>query len=95
MPTIGDVMTGSPVAVASQVTLREAVEVLVRYGIKEMPVVDGRVAIGTVSARDIIDFERRTGRPGCNRLTGHVVADAMSPAQIGARPRGEHLEEVV
>jgi CBS domain-containing protein len=57
MLIIGDIMTGHPVTIAPQATLRDAVELLAAYGISGMPVVDGRAVIGTLSARDIVDFE--------------------------------------
>lgn len=57
MLTIGDIMTLDPVAIASHATLRDAVQLLAAHGISGMPVVDGRSVVGTISARDIVDFE--------------------------------------
>jgi len=92
MLIIRDIMTRSPVTVAPQVTLRAAAEILARYGISGMPVVDGRAIIGTLSARDIVDFEstlariRCSGTPEWDQLADHVVADAMSPVTTTFRP---------
>jgi CBS domain-containing protein len=72
MLIIRDIMTGSPVTVAPQVTLRDAVEILARYGISGMPVVEGRVVIGTLSARDIVDFESTLARVPTGRQSGGI-----------------------
>jgi CBS domain-containing protein len=83
MLIIRDIMTESPVTVAPQVTLRDAVEILARYGISGMPVVEGRIVIGTLSARDIVDFESTLARVPTRRQ-GDGIDDAVTDYDAGS-----------
>ena len=78
MLTLRDIMTGNPVTIAPHVTLRDAIQVLTRYGISGMPVVDGRCVVGTLSARDIVDFE--SSLPGVPTLRADESVDDAAPA---------------
>jgi CBS domain-containing protein len=49
-------MTADPITIGPEASLRDAVELLARYGISGVPVVRGRRIVGTLSARDIVAF---------------------------------------
>jgi CBS domain-containing protein len=57
MLCVRDVMTTDLVTIGPDANLRDAVELLTRYGISGVPVVRGGRVIGTLSARDIVSFE--------------------------------------
>jgi CBS domain-containing protein len=60
MLSVRDVMTTELVTIGPEANLRDAVELLTRYGISGVPVVLGQRVIGTLSARDIVSFEAST-----------------------------------
>jgi acetoin utilization protein AcuB len=63
---VGDWMSPDPLTVTPDSTVEEARELLHRYGIRHLPVVDGDAVVGFLSDRDV-----RGGRGG-------EVAEAMN-----------------
>lgn len=61
-------MTRDPVTVTPETGLQRMAELMARYGIRHLPVVEQGVPVGMVSARDLIwvdaAAERRTGGVG-------------------------------
>jgi CBS domain-containing protein len=84
MLIIRDIMTGNPVTIAPQVSLRDAVEVLARYGVSGVPVVDGRSVIGTLSAGDIVDFESTHGDPPTQQSNADVDDSLAMDDDVGS-----------
>jgi acetoin utilization protein AcuB len=57
MPSIGDVMTRTPVMVEIDATVVEAQDLMVDHEIRHLPVVDTGQLVGVVSDRDIAALE--------------------------------------
>jgi CBS domain-containing protein len=54
---VSEVMTAAPVGIEPDEELRTAAQLMVRLGIRHLPVVEGDVAIGMLSARDLLIAE--------------------------------------
>lgn len=52
--TVATWMSGDPVIVAPDVDVRRAAELMVRHGIRHLPVVERGVPVGVISARDVL-----------------------------------------
>ncbi len=69
MTTLRDVMTADVVTVEPGMSLRDAIEVLRKWGVSGAPVVASGRVLGVVSATDLLEFEATepgvpTDRPG-------------------------------
>jgi CBS domain-containing protein len=84
MPTVSRYMTRRPHAVASRDKLSTARDVMRRYQIHHLPVIDDRTLVGIVSDRDVRDFDG---------LDEHV-ADAMTQ-QVAQVQATTSLDEVL
>jgi predicted transcriptional regulator len=71
---LGTLMTPSPVTIAPDASLRDAVELLTVMGVNALPVVAGDHVVGLLSSDGIIAFESVT--PGVP--TEREVADAST-----------------
>jgi CBS domain-containing protein len=60
MLRVRDIMTPNVVTIASDRTLREAIDVLVTCKIGGMPVVEGDQVVGVLAAADLLEFESIT-----------------------------------
>lgn len=56
-PTLGEVMTTIPVQVESSAPLFKVGELMRRYQVRHLPVIEGKKLVGVVSERDIRMFE--------------------------------------
>ena len=56
---VKDVMTKNIVTVSPDTTLEEAAEVMVKYKIKKLPVIDRGRLVGIVTATDLIAYENK------------------------------------
>lgn len=95
MLTLRDVMTSDPVTVSPDMTLRDAMRVLVARRVSGAPVVDGRQVVGVVSATDIADFA--SSLPGVPTERELVQPDEWEPAhewEEGAEPPATYFVEM-
>ena len=68
MLKVREIMTAEVVTLAPEMSLREAVQVLVEEGVSGAPVMSGTQVVGVVSTTDIVDFRATTpGVPGFRR----------------------------
>lgn len=56
--TVGEIMTKRPVAVTPEMTVVEALNLMVAHKLRRLPVVEGEKLVGLLSLRDIIDLYR-------------------------------------
>jgi len=56
MLRLRDIMATNVVAISSEATVRDAMEVLSRHHVSGAPVVDGSTLVGVVSATDLMEF---------------------------------------
>lgn len=56
--TVGEIMTKRPVAVTPEMTVAEALNLMVAHKLRRLPVVEGEKLVGLVSLRDIIELYR-------------------------------------
>jgi CBS domain-containing protein len=79
MLRVCDVMTASPITISPEANLRDAVELLTRYGVSGVPVVRGGCVMGTLSARDIVTFEASTPGVPTRREEPDIWAEDAQP----------------
>jgi len=96
--SIKDVMTTSVVTVSSSATFHEVAELMQRYGISAVPVVDERAVIGIVSEADLLVKEappaggwKLWAEPRKERLVrvkaaDTTAADVMTAPVVTAQP---------
>ena len=58
---VRDIMDQHPFFVSPDVEVEEAAKIMTKYGVRHLLVVDGRLVIGIISDRDIIDSLLREG----------------------------------
>jgi len=89
---LGALMTPSPVTIAPDASLRDAVELLAAMGVNALPVVSGDVIVGLLSSDSIIAFESET--PGVP--TERDVADVFEEDAPGddEAPGAEYFTEL-
>lgn len=56
--TVGEIMTKRPVAVTPEMTVTEALNLMVAHKLRRLPVVEGERLVGLVSLRDIVELYR-------------------------------------
>ena len=76
--TAGDVMTLDPVTVASDASISEVADILVRHKVGGLPVVDGGELKGIITQADVLRFLRAA--------TGAMRDGALLAFRIEARP---------
>ncbi len=74
--TCGDVMTPNPVVVDLRDSASDAVDIMVRRGFSQLPVVRGGVAVGIIEERDIIRNLRHDLR---EMSVGAIIGDSPVP----------------
>lgn len=67
MLQVRDIMTPNVVTIASDRSLREAIDILVSCRIGGVPVTEGEVVVGVLAAADIIEFEALAPPPPYER----------------------------
>jgi CBS domain-containing protein len=72
---VGDVASPSPVAVAPDQDLDEAMELMAEYRVRRLPVVDGERLVGVVSQADI-------ALEANEKKTGSVVQEISEPSSV-------------
>ncbi len=75
-------MTVSPVVVASDRTLAEALQTMREHRIRHLPVVDGGKLVGVVSQRDLYLLQSVRGVDMCSER----VSEAMTPEPYAVDP---------
>lgn len=76
--TAGDIMTLDPITVTSDTAINEVAEILVKYKIGGLPVVDGTELVGIITQLDVLRFLSATSG---SRRDGTLLA-----VQLEARP---------
>ena len=72
---VGDVASPSPVAVAPDQDLDEAMELMAEYRVRRLPVVDGERLVGVVSQADV-------ALEANEKKTGSVVHEISEPSSV-------------
>jgi CBS domain-containing protein len=72
---VGDVASPSPVAVAPDQDLDEAMELMAEYRVRRLPVVDGERLVGVVSQADV-------ALEANEKKTGSVVQEISEPSSV-------------
>jgi len=72
---VGDVASPSPVAVAPDQDLDEAMELMAEYRVRRLPVVDGERLVGVVSQADV-------ALEANEKKTGSVVQEISEPSTV-------------
>ena len=72
---VGDVASPSPVAVAPDQDLDEAMELMAEYRVRRLPVVDGERLVGVVSQADV-------ALEANEKKTGPVVQEISEPSTV-------------
>jgi len=72
---VGDVASQSPVAVAPDQDLDEAMELMAEYRVRRLPVVDGERLVGVVSQADV-------ALEANEKKTGSVVQEISEPSSV-------------
>jgi len=72
---VGDVASPSPVAVAPDQDLDEAMELMAEYRVRRLPVVDGERLVGVVSQADV-------ALEANEKKTGSVVQEISEPSLV-------------
>jgi CBS domain-containing protein len=72
---VGDVASPSPVAVAPDQDLDEAMELMAEYRLRRLPVVDGERLVGVVSQADV-------ALEANEKKTGSVVQEISEPSSV-------------
>lgn len=56
--TVGEIMTKRPITVTPEMTVAEALNLMVAHKLRRLPVVEGQNLVGLLSLRDVIKFYR-------------------------------------
>jgi len=72
---VGDVASPSPVAVAPDQDLDEAMELMAEYRVRRLPVVDGERLVGVVSQADV-------ALEANEKKTGSVIQEISEPSSV-------------
>lgn len=92
MPSVDRYMTREPYSVASTDTLYRARQMLVRHGIRHLPVVDGRKLVGVLSDRDI---DLVAAIPGMDLNHVEVARVMTSPLGVWAHMPLDEVSELM
>jgi acetoin utilization protein AcuB len=90
-PTIGTVMTPSPVAIGIDETVRAAEEMMIDNGIRHLPVIESGILVGLLSDRDIA-FTSNSTEPD---LADRVRVRDVCSLRVYAVERDTSLESVL
>jgi CBS domain-containing protein len=105
-PTVREAMTDTVVAVREGSPYEEILEVLIRFEVSAVPVLDvGQHVLGVVSEADLLPkvefaddasqsplFERRRHRDARAKAVGDLAADLMTAPAITTRPDASIVE---
>ena len=94
MLRLRDIMATDVVAISSEATVREAMELLSRHHVSGAPVVNGSTLVGVVSATDLMEFAAALpafrqssirAKNGTSRSTRHSMTRSIRRTSRGAR----------
>ena len=55
---VSDIMTTKVVAISSEITLEEAADIMTKYKIKKLPVIEQGRLVGIITSADLISYEK-------------------------------------
>lgn len=85
---VRDIMIKEPITIAPEADLEEAAEVLYRYGIGGIPVVEGKQVVGVVTVTDIM--------AAFIQMMGILKESCRLDVILGGKPKAfEHVSEII